>query len=581
MKILNNIKNTERFQRYKSEKKVKCWEIFQCEEKSCPAFESKNLSCWLFTGTHCRNEIQGKFIEKLEMCLDCEIFFKNMDVDSMFETCKVFNSQLKEYKRIVEDRDRELENLSLELALALSEVFEALKRISSGDPTVRIPEISDIELIKKLKHMINLTAENIGEIVDQSHEFAISLAEHFDVLHKVSKGDLSARVEGGSEIELLESLKNVTNNMIESISREIADRQSAEDALRKLEALKSSILSAIPHAVVGLHERKIFFANQAVEKVFGWKPEQLIGRSARVLYKNDEEYERMGKLFYPVIEKQKTHTVEFPYRCKDGKDIICMVSGSVIGNKLEDQKVVVVYEDITERKLAEEELKSSREQLRYLSAHLQSAIEKERMYIARDIHDELGQLLTALKMDLFWINSKIHKNNRRTILTKIKSMMELIDISVKTVQKISSELRPGLLDDLGLPAAIEWQVDEFQKRSGIRCELNLNFSEETVLDQDISTAVYRILQEALTNVIRHANATALKVDCSKENNKLMLKVIDNGKGITAQQITNAKSYGLTGIRERAHLLGGEVNIKGEPGKGTILTVSLPIEKRDK
>jgi PAS domain S-box-containing protein len=502
-----------------------------------------------------------------------------MDVNAMFETCKVFNDQVKEYRKIVEDRDRELENMSLELALSLSEVFEALKKISSGDPTVRIPEKSEIELITKLKHMVNLTAENIGEIVDQSHEFAISLAEHFDVLHRVSKGDLNARVTGSSQIELLESLKNVTNETIESISREIKERKSAEKALRRLEALKSSILSAIPHAVVGLHKRKIFFANQSVETVFGWNPKDLIGKNSRILYRNNKEYEEMGGLFYPVIEKWKKYAIEFPYRHKSGKDILCKVSGSVIGKKLKDLKVVVVYEDITERKRAEAELRSSREQLRYLSAHLQFAIEKERMYIARDIHDELGQLLTALKMDLFWLKSKINNKNQKAILLKIESMSELIDGAVKTVQEISAELRPGLLDDLGLPAAIEWQTCEFWKKTGIKCELNLNLPEDFILDQDISTAIYRIFQEALTNIVRHANATFMKISLKKEKDNIVLEVRDNGRGITKDEISNAKSYGLTGIRERVYLLGGEVNINGIAGEGTTLKVSIPPEKK--
>src|SRR4030067_922841 len=131
--------------------KVKCWEMFQCKKKECPAYKSRNLNCWLFSGTHCRDEIQGKFIDKMEMCIDCEPFRMNLDTTSMRETCEVFGAQLKEYKQIVEDRDRELENISIELAVGLSEVFEALNSISSGDPLVRIPEVSNIELINNIK----------------------------------------------------------------------------------------------------------------------------------------------------------------------------------------------------------------------------------------------------------------------------------------------------------------------------------------------------------------------------------------------------------------------------------------------
>jgi PAS domain S-box-containing protein len=172
-------------------------------------------------------------LEKIEMCLECEPFKANIDVDSMKETLKVVRTQLTEFRHMVDERDRELESTSMELALGLSEVFEALKRISSGDPEVRIPETSQLALMTKLKHMVNRIAENLGDIVGLSHEFAIGLAEHFDVLHRVSKGKLTARVSGISQVDLLESLKKVTNEMIESVSKEISERKRAEKALRK------------------------------------------------------------------------------------------------------------------------------------------------------------------------------------------------------------------------------------------------------------------------------------------------------------------------------------------------------------
>ncbi len=195
-------------------------------------FQSKIKNCWLISGTLCRDSIQGKFLEKMEMCLSCEAFQENHDLSTLKATLDTVNKQFTEFRRIIDDRDNELELMSMELAISLSEVFEALKRISSGDPSVRLFEESSIELISKLKHLVNLTAEEIGEIVDQSHEFAIVLAEHFDVLHKVSKGDLDARVAGKSQIELLESLQKVTNEMIESIQGEIAKRKQADSELK-------------------------------------------------------------------------------------------------------------------------------------------------------------------------------------------------------------------------------------------------------------------------------------------------------------------------------------------------------------
>jgi putative nucleotidyltransferase with HDIG domain len=215
--------------------KVKCWEVLKCLEKECLAYNSTDLKCWLFSGTHCRREIQGKFIEKMEMCLNCEIFNASLDDNAMRETFKLLNRQIKEFRIIIEGRDKELESMGMEFALSISEIFDALRMISAGDPRVRIPETSEIELIAKLKHMINLTAEDIGEIINLSHELAIGISEQFDVLQRVSNGDLNARVSGMSQVELLESLKKATNKMVESISREISQRKQTEAVLRENE----------------------------------------------------------------------------------------------------------------------------------------------------------------------------------------------------------------------------------------------------------------------------------------------------------------------------------------------------------
>ena len=215
------------------QKKVKCWEVLGCNDKACPVYKSKGLDCWLVPGTHCHNEIQGKFLEKMEMCLHCEPFKKNMNHSSLEMTLKVVNEQFQDFRRLVDERDRELKTISLELALGLSEAFEALKKISSGDPDVRIPASSQLELIAKLKDIVNLTAANLADIVHLSHEFAIGLAEHFDVLNRVSRGDLTARVYGTSRVELLDALKKVTNQTIGSVSKQIIERKRAEEHLKR------------------------------------------------------------------------------------------------------------------------------------------------------------------------------------------------------------------------------------------------------------------------------------------------------------------------------------------------------------
>ncbi|MBE7474157.1 MAG: histidine kinase [Anaerolineae bacterium] len=235
--------------------------------------------------------------------------------------------------------------------------------------------------------------------------------------------------------------------------------------------------------------------------------------------------------------------------------------------------------DITERVRAEAMLHESErlarltEQLRELSARLQSVREEERTRISRAIHDELGQTLTGLKMDVAWLQGHLEPP-QPALLAKMQAMSGLIDTTIQTVRRISTELRPGILD-LGLVATIEWQLQEFQTRTGIETHL-ISAPEETTLDDDRSTAVYRIFQEILTNVVRHAEATQVEVTLEETAAFLTLQVRDNGRGITASEIDNPKSIGLLGMQERARLRGGEVHLSGSPGRGTTVTVRLPL-----
>jgi len=237
---------------------------------------------------------------------------------------------------------------------------------------------------------------------------------------------------------------------------------------------------------------------------------------------------------------------------------------------------IITSEDITERKKSEKELKRSREELRNLAAYLQSAREQERTNMAREIHDELAQALTALKMDISWLGKKLPED-QKTLLDKTKAMTKLTDMTIKMVKRISTELRPGLLDDLGLVAAIEWQAGEFQDRTGITCEIAID-PENIILDRDRSTILFRIFQETLTNIARHAHATAVTVSLKEKDSSLELRVRDNGRGITKEQISDPKSFGLMGIRERVHPWKGEVKISGRSGKGTTAVVRIPVEE---
>jgi signal transduction histidine kinase len=228
-----------------------------------------------------------------------------------------------------------------------------------------------------------------------------------------------------------------------------------------------------------------------------------------------------------------------------------------------------------ERDRAEREIRDSREELRNLSAHLQSVREEERTRMAREIHDELGQGLTALKMDVSWLN-RHYLEEDATFSNKLTSMEEVIDRTIETVQKLSGELRPGILDDLGLAAAIEWQAEEFENRTGIECQVSLS-PEGIILNKEQSTTMFRIFQETLTNVIRHARATKVEVRLKEQNGTIVLEVTDNGRGITETEIGDARSFGLIGMRERVDFIDGELTVAGSPGKGTTIKVTLPLK----
>ena len=237
-------------------------------------------------------------------------------------------------------------------------------------------------------------------------------------------------------------------------------------------------------------------------------------------------------------------------------------------------KSAALHREILERERIEGELRASEESLRALAARLQSVREEESTRIAREIHDELGQALTGLKMDLTWFARRATVG-QRVFEQKLQSMFELIDDTIRAVKRIASGLRSEALDQLGLLAAIGWHARDFQARTGIRCKISLP-EEALVLDPERATAVFRICQEMLTNVARHARATKVEVVMELVGGRLELAVRDNGRGIAAEHARSSRSFGLMGMRERALLLGGEIRIEGERGKGTSASLSIPV-----
>jgi signal transduction histidine kinase len=239
-----------------------------------------------------------------------------------------------------------------------------------------------------------------------------------------------------------------------------------------------------------------------------------------------------------------------------------------------------VATDITERKLTEAALRQSREQLRALLARLQRLREEERTRMAREVHDVLGQLLTALRMDMSWWERRFSKITeeplRRTLEEKVVATSRLADMMIETVQKISRELRPSVLDNIGLGAALQFEARQFQERTGIACEVSVP-AKTFALDLDRATGMFRVFQELLTNVARHAQATRVVVSLSQTVESVTLEVKDNGRGIREEELRDPKSLGLLGMAERASLMDGKLDIHATAGGGTTATLTIPTK----
>ncbi|MCW8804295.1 MAG: PAS domain S-box protein [Ignavibacteriaceae bacterium] len=364
-----------------------------------------------------------------------------------------------------------------------------------------------------------------------------------------------------------------------SIIKEISERKKSEIELRESESKYKMLFNNANDAVfvTQLSDEKSYGdfieVNEVACKRLGYTKEEFLqlSPSAIVSQKSIDDFNfNMVRLL-----KEKHVIYDIVHRAKDKKLIPVEINSHLF---LYNDKLTIlsIARDITERKQAEEKLKRSSKLLRELAIHLQSVREEERTMIAQEIHDELGQVLTALKIQVSLLANKLNKN-QEPLKEKIKSLSDMIDASVESVQKISSKLRPGILDELGLIAAIEWQAEEFEKLTNIKCSLALP-KDELKLERNKTTAIFRIFQEAFTNIARHSGATKVVVTLMNHQSNIYLEIQDNGKGITQDQIKDFKSLGIHGMEERAIVFGGQVYIEGLAGKGTKVKVEIPFDQ---
>ncbi len=376
-------------------------------------------------------------------------------------------------------------------------------------------------------------------------------------------------VENREQLEIAESM----------LSDEKLRHDEAEKALTKSELLLKEVWSISADGMrISDVDGNIITANDAYCKMVYMKLEDMEGQHFTTVY--HDSVKKKFKQFYEEDFSEERVVTHFDRESIlwNKKNIWFSFANSHLHT---DSGILVlsIIKDITERKKYEKEIKESAKQLRNLASHLQSVREEERMMIAREIHDELGQVLTVLKIQISLLSNKL-RDDQSNLKEKVKTAMAFIDQTVESVQRITSKLRPGILDDLGLVPAIEWQAKDFEERTGVICELSMPTS-SVKLDQEKATAIFRIFQETLTNVARHANATKIQIRFQVKDNKYVLRITDNGKGITEKEISDYNSLGLLGMKERALLLNGEFIITGVPAKGTTVYVNIPIESGDK
>jgi len=323
-------------------------------------------------------------------------------------------------------------------------------------------------------------------------------------------------------------------------------------------------------AVLG-RDHTVLHCNRRFARLLGAGLQSVIGSSLQDLVWPDDQA-RLKALLRRAA--QRNCRGETRLRSQKGAPVPVQLSLNPL--RLKTRAVCLIVSDLSEAKRAEQELRASSEQLRNLAARLLSVRELERTRIAREVHDELGQSLTAVKLDLSWLAGRLSPGNG-PLLGRIRSTLQLADSTIQSVRRISTELRPGVLD-LGLAAALDWQAREFQARTGIRCRLRLR--DQEVVPPDVSTVLFRIFQEALTNIARHAGATRAEVVLKKQPDGLVLLIRDNGRGFDPANSSSSKSLGLLGMRERAAILGGRVDISSAPGKGTRVTAWIPLRSSE-
>jgi PAS domain S-box-containing protein len=386
---------------------------------------------------------------------------------------------------------------------------------------------------------------------------------------------IACRRKDGSEFPgdiNLSPLQTTRGQLYMAVVRDMSERKQQEDQLLEAARYARSLLesSLDPMAMIDRSGRLVDF-NSATERITGLSREQLAGSDAASKFTHPEELYRGFQL---VLAQGQVLDFPMAIRHASGKviDVLCNASlyrnaqGEVIG-------VFTSARDVTESRRIQQEVHTSRQHLRELAAQLETAREEERKHIAREVHDELGQVLTALRMDVSLLRLRFGALDPQ-LAGKVQDMKHLVDRGIQGVRNVATNLRPAALD-MGLIAALEWLCNESSSRTDIPCILRMN-QDEFDLDEARAVVVFRIVQESITNIARYAQATQINIDLAQNGDELRVTVQDDGQGFDPAQAAGKKSFGLLGMRERALALGGRLDIQSAPQQGTTIALTIPL-----
>ncbi len=355
------------------------------------------------------------------------------------------------------------------------------------------------------------------------------------------------------------------------VTRDISERKQAETAVRVSEEKYRTLVEQAADSIALYNAEGVLLdTNTSASRLLGFTREEFSHMRLSDVLLPDEIAE--NPVQFDVLSSGISTVKIRRMRRKDGSVVITEVRSQ----QLPDGRFLSVIRDMTERIKAEEELKSSYKAVRNLTAHLQNIREEERTNIAREIHDELGQQLTVLKMDVAWLNKKFQGPDEK-VNQRLKDLLTMLDETVQSVRRISSQLRPSLLDDLGLTAAMEWQLGEFEKRAGVKTSFKAPH-DEFPIPEAAKTALFRIFQESLTNVVRHSAAKSLSVSLREDKQCLVMSITDDGVGFDPLKVAEKRTLGILGMKERTEMIGGTYEINAKPGNGTSVIVSVPLTK---